>query len=149
MKLFFTVSASVVLLASAAMAEGYGTAGCGLGSMLFGQDEGFVQIFAATTNSSSGNQTFAISSGTSNCDAEASFSMIKARDFIAGNRQQLETDVARGNGEALASLSNLVGCDSGRLSQSLQSNYENIFVKNSSEAAVNDAIIDHVVTTCS
>ena len=42
----------------------YGIAGCGLGSVLFGTSGG---VFAYTTNSSSGNQVFGITSGTSNC----------------------------------------------------------------------------------
>ena len=47
----------------------YGPAGCGLGSMIFDPDSGFTQIFAATTNGTSGNQTFGISTGTSNWNA--------------------------------------------------------------------------------
>src|SRR6186713_935077 len=54
-----------------AAADGYGPAGCGLGSMIFEPDSGFTQVFAATTNGTSGNQTFGITSGTSNCDPGA------------------------------------------------------------------------------
>ncbi len=45
----------------------YGTAGCGLGSMAFGNQKGAIQILAATTNGLFGTQTFGITSGTSNC----------------------------------------------------------------------------------
>ena len=45
-------------ISSSAFAAGYGTAGCGLGSMLFGNQKGMVQVLAATTNGISGNQTF-------------------------------------------------------------------------------------------
>src|SRR5947207_15915430 len=38
----------------------YGPAGCGLGSLIFDADSGWTQIFAATTNGTSGNQTFGI-----------------------------------------------------------------------------------------
>ena len=31
-------------------ADRYGTAGCGLGSLVFGNQRGMVQVFAATTN---------------------------------------------------------------------------------------------------
>ncbi|MFN8945903.1 MAG: DUF3015 family protein, partial [Pseudobdellovibrionaceae bacterium] len=48
--------------------QGYGMAGCGLGSVVFGDKPGFIQIFAATLNSIGGNQTFGISLGTSNCE---------------------------------------------------------------------------------
>ena len=48
--------------------QGYGMAGCGLGSILFGAKPGKIQILSGTTNGIYGNQTFGISSGTSNCD---------------------------------------------------------------------------------
>ncbi|MFN7453535.1 MAG: DUF3015 family protein, partial [Pseudobdellovibrionaceae bacterium] len=60
------VVTSMILLSSVAMAKSYGDAGCGLGSVIFGNEKGFSQIFAATTNGTVGNQTFGISSGTSN-----------------------------------------------------------------------------------
>src|SRR4051812_1818938 len=47
--------------------QGYGVAGCGLGSIVFGPKPGMIQIVAATLNGT-GGQTFAITSGTSNCD---------------------------------------------------------------------------------
>jgi len=56
--------------ASSAMADSFGMAGCGLGSMLI-QSNGKEQIFVATTNGSSGSQTFGITSGTSNCKDDA------------------------------------------------------------------------------
>src|SRR5205823_3826374 len=40
----------------------YGLAGCGLGSMLFGDQKGMIQILAATTNGTFGSQTFGITS---------------------------------------------------------------------------------------
>jgi len=43
--------------------------GCGLGSVIFkGQDALLFQILAVTTNGTSGNQTFGITTGTLNCD---------------------------------------------------------------------------------
>ena len=40
----------------------YGLAGCGLGSMVFGDQKGMIQILAATTNNTFGTQTFGITS---------------------------------------------------------------------------------------
>src|SRR3569832_2714255 len=45
----------------------YGSAGCGLGSIVFGSQPGFIQILAATTNGTFASQTFGITSGTSDC----------------------------------------------------------------------------------
>lgn len=112
--------------------QGYGTAGCGLGSIVFGNERGFTQVFAATTNGTSGSQTFGITSGTSNCkDGDGS-----AQNFIESNRVALLNDAARGNGETIEVLSRLYGCtDSSALGQSLQSNFSGVF---SSEASSMD-----------
>ena len=105
----------------------YGPAGCGLGSMIFEPDSGFTQIFAATTNGTSGNQTFAISTGTSNC-AGTSGGSASTKSFVETNRVALSKDIARGRGETLMSLSELAGCsDPNAVGQSLQKNFKQIF----------------------
>src|SRR3954469_775685 len=75
----------------------YGLAGCGLGSMVFGDQKGSIQILAATTNSTFGSQTFGITSGTSNC-VDSGPGTSGARIFIEGNREALAKDAARGSG---------------------------------------------------
>jgi hypothetical protein len=105
----------------------YGPAGCGLGSMIFAPDSGFTQIFAATTNGTSANQTFGITSGTSNCDSGSGGSK-SAKVFIQTNREALAKDIARGSGETLSSLSQLAGCSSSTaVGSSLQRNFKTIF----------------------
>src|SRR5437870_11441910 len=74
----------------------YGLAGCGLGSMVFGDQKGAIQILAATTNWIFGTQTFGITSGTSNC-VESSSGTAGARTFIEGNREALAKDASRGS----------------------------------------------------
>src|SRR5688572_24436401 len=87
----------------AAHADGYGTAGCGLGSILFGDKPGIIQVLAATTNGTFGTQTFGITTGTSNCeDTAASAQNTKA--FVQANREAVAKDIARGSGETIASL---------------------------------------------
>ena len=68
MKLALTAFAvtSLAAIGTASADKVYNMAGCGLGSIVISSD-GFVQIFAATTNGSTANQTFGITSGTSNC----------------------------------------------------------------------------------
>src|SRR5258708_2095831 len=96
---------------AAAPAKGghtYGAAGCGLGSMIISSG-GIVQIFAATTNGTSANQTFGITSGTSNCDdSEASAS--NTRVFVEANRVALAKDISRGSGEPIAGLASISHC---------------------------------------
>lgn len=105
----------------------YGPAGCGLGSMIFDPDSGFTQIFAATTNGTSANQTFGITTGTSNCDTGPG-SGDSAKVFVETNRSALAKDAARGRGETISSLSELAGCeDSVAVGKKLQKNFKQIF----------------------
>ena len=112
----------------------YGSAGCGLGSMLIGNKPGFVQLFAATTNGTSASQTFGISSGTSNCDSGSGGSA-SAKVFIAANREALSKDIARGSGETVQSLAAIAGCGDARaVGASLQRNFKSIFPNDQASA---------------
>jgi hypothetical protein len=105
----------------------YGPAGCGLGSLIFEPDSGFTQIFAATTNGTSANQTFGITTGTSNCDTGPGGSS-SAKVFVETNRSAFAKDAARGRGETISSLSELAGCqDSVAVGKKLQKNFKQIF----------------------
>jgi hypothetical protein len=136
-KVTMMLASAACLLSSSAFAEeveqklgmrsssNYGPAGCGLGSLIFAPDSGFTQIFAATTNGSSGNQTFAITTGTSNCD-DGEGGTASAKAFVETNRAAIAKDIARGRGETLTSLSELAGC-SGAVGRTLQKNFKQIF----------------------
>src|SRR5688500_13970859 len=107
------VFAMAGLYASSASAQGYGMAGCGLGSLLFGGDSSkLMQILAATTNGTFGSQTFGITSGTSNC---VSAGVVRAEReqaaFAEVNFQDLKRNMAAGGGEYLASFATLLGCE--------------------------------------
>jgi hypothetical protein len=114
-------------IAGAANTDRFGMAGCGLGSLLFGDDPGKVsQILGATTNGTSGNQTFGITSGTSNCDPKSG--PAGAKLYIETNREALAKDAARGSGETLSGLVALAGCrDAGSTGSALQRNFGTIF----------------------
>jgi hypothetical protein len=105
--------------------QGYGMAGCGLGSVVFGQQTGMVQIFAATTNGTSGNQTFGISSGTLNCGESSRTA--KAEQFIDVNKVAIENDMARGQGETLTALSQVMACTNTNFSADMRSDYRQMF----------------------
>lgn len=123
--------------------QNYGPAGCGLGSLIFEPDSGFTQIFAATTNGTSGNQTFGITTGTSNCDDTAGGSA-SAKAFIQTNRTALAKDIARGRGETIANLSELAGCkDDKAAGRALQRNFKRIFPG----ASVSDGQVSESVVT--
>ncbi len=58
MKKYLLVTIGMMLLSPSAFAAGYGEAGCGLGSLIFGTQPGPIQVLAATTNSTANNQAF-------------------------------------------------------------------------------------------
>lgn len=113
----------------------YGTAGCGLGSMVFGNESGAIQVIAATLNGT-GMQTFGITSGTSNCGAGL-FAKAEVNSFIESNAVALENDIARGQGETLSTLNDMLGC-SADFNSTLQQNYKTIYAPgvNASEKIV-------------
>lgn len=138
-----TASFALALTGSVAQADGYGTAGCGLGSMLFGDQPGLVQILAATTNGISGNQTFGITTGTSNC-TDAGGGAESAKAFIETNRETLAKEIARGQGETISNLSTLAGCaDEAEVGRALQGDFKLIFPgAEASDKQVSEAVIN-------
>lgn len=142
-----TASIAFAMAGSVAQADGYGAAGCGLGSLIFGDDPGLVQILAATTNGSSANQTFGITSGTSNC-SDSGGGAASAKAFIETNREALAKDIARGEGETISNLSTLAGCrDAGAVGQALQGDFQAIFPEAStSDQQVSEAVLKSLST---
>lgn len=129
--------------APASAAPTYGAAGCGLGSVLFGAQPGFIQVVAATSNGLFGNQTFGITTGTLNCGAPAT--PAGARLFIDVNREALAKDMARGSGETIATLTQLTGCSSAQaVGATLQKNFSAIIPN---EKVTNQAVADNVLST--
>jgi hypothetical protein len=126
-----TLGALLTLHATTASAQGYGMAGCGLGSLVFQNDNSMIkQILAATTNGTFGSQTFGITSGTSNC---TSAGVVKAEReqaaFVEVNFRDLKRDMAAGGGEFLKSFGTLLGCeDSAKpaLAKMTQDKYETL-----------------------
>jgi len=121
----------------------YGLAGCGLGSMAFGAQPGGVQIFAATTNTLFGTQTFGITTGTSNCGP--GLLAQGTRNFVDANREVLAKDISRGQGESIGALTWINGCaDSQAVGSALQSRFETIFP---SESASNEDVTNAILET--
>jgi len=131
MKKYLLAIVGTLLFSSSALAAGYGDAGCGLGSLLFGDQSGPVQILAATTNGTSINQAFGITSGTSNCDAKGIvLAEQKQESFAANNFSGLAKEMATGDGEQLTALAGLLGCpmvQQTRFNTVTQKNYAAIF----------------------
>jgi len=119
MKYFLTLA----LFASfSAFARNFSDAGCGLGTMLLQKNDN--QIIVATLNGT-GSQTFAISSGTSNCGSATS-RFVKIKNFIETNYESVVTDMAKGNGDSLQALASFYGCDSAKFGKAVQADFASI-----------------------
>ncbi len=133
MKRFAAVGILVGLLAGSAQAGDLEhNVGIGLGTMIFQGHDGLVQqVLAATTNGIFGNQTFAISSGT--LGARQPESLVKneeLRHFVADNLDSLAQDIARGRGETLVAVADLMGVPKAKraaFDKKLQKNFSTIF----------------------
>lgn len=102
---------AIAALPVSSFAAGENNVGCGLGSKVFDGQKGIApQVLAATTNGTSGNQTFGISTGTLGCTQDGAVrSTWKTSMFIDGNLERLARDMSRGSGESLDSLAQLIG----------------------------------------
>lgn len=127
--------------------QGYGMAGCGLGSIAFGDKEGATQIFAATTNGTFGTQTFGISSGTSNCEegggSSKSAFRAKLNPYVVANQAHLQNDISKGSGESIRTLEAMGGCEAGQLGPQMQQQFQSIF-SDSNNDRVSEKIYDIV-----
>ena len=91
-------------------------------------------MIAATLNGT-GFNTFAMSTGTSNCKPGSNYGMRTANLFINVNKESLAKDISKGSGESLSHLAEIMGCsDNAALSGKLQKNYREIFPNENSPA---------------
>lgn len=120
----------------------YGMAGCGLGSIVM--DKRASQVSAATTNGTSFNQSFGLTTGTLNCvDDNAAQVAQKMDKYIQINKVQLAGDVAKGNGETIVALSEVIGCQSSQnLAVALRSNYKSVF----GNEFITNELTDNIIT---
>jgi len=130
MKLVLTAILAAGLVSSA-FAGKYGMAGCGLGSMAFGDQPGMIQLVVSSVNNVVIPQTTAITTGTSNCTEDGVTLQKREQDYFAeANYELLKQETAQGQGENLSAFASLFGCTgsaSTQFSATLQKNYSKIF----------------------
>lgn len=102
---------AIALLATTSSAFADNDVGCGLGTMVWAGQSGVApKILAATTNGTSGNQTFGITSGTLGCQADGVItSKARLSMFMGTNSERLARDMSVGQGESLNVLADLMG----------------------------------------
>jgi hypothetical protein len=106
-----TIALATVLLAlTAGQALADNDIGCGFGTQLMAGNEGVApKVLGATTNGTLGNQTFGISSGTLGCKQNGTVTVDARLNMFAGaNLDHLAQDMARGQGESLQALADLM-----------------------------------------
>lgn len=135
------IAAALAMPSFALAADNVG--GCGWGSKLFDNQKGIApQVLAVTTNGTSGNQTFGISSGTSGCTQDAVVkSQWKTAAYVDANMNRLALDMSRGQGESLNSLASLIGvapADQVAFNSTLQNNFNQVF--SSSNVTSNEVV---------
>lgn len=124
--------AAVAALPFAPVAMADSDVGCGIGSILWeGKTGQLSHVLAATTNTSTGNQTFGITFGTLGCDGtDAVTSRKKLVMYTDENLDQLMVDASRGAGESLDVFLELYGVDAEQrdaLAAKIQDNFAAIF----------------------
>lgn len=151
MKKVLLAGVLTVAMASTAFA---GTArnnvGCGLGTVIWENKADNVvlyQVFQATTNGTSGNQTFGITSGTLECQKPSKFAQNeKLMRFVQANMDNLAKDIAMGKGETLDTFAEMLGvapAETVAFNSKLQAGFGKIFT---SENVVLADVIDNAVT---
>ena len=119
--------------------------GCGLGYMVFkdSKDSVLTEVLAVTTNGTSGSQTFGITSGTSECKKPKTYvKNNKLFKFVSDNMDQLASDIASGNGEALETVAELMNIPKEKRADfftKAQANFDKIY---SSENVQSADVID-------
>lgn len=104
-------AAALLTLSSASFADAPGGPGCGWGNMLFEGQSGIGPHFlATTTNGTSGNATFGMTSGTNGCSTDGALTY-NGKSMISGIMDELSEDVARGHGEALDAVAVMFGIE--------------------------------------
>ncbi len=143
-KLLAVTAVAIMALGTAQAQEHKNNVGCGLGSVVFeGQSGTAQQSLAVTTNGTSSNQTFAITSGTSGCTKDGVVDPpAQTAAFTDANLTTLARDAARGEGESLASLAELMGIEEQHkyvFFQTTQRNFSTIFASENTTA--NDVLV--------
>ena len=123
---------SALLLVLPALSQAQNVGKCGWGSKLMDGQGGIApQVLAVTTNGTSGNQTFGITTGTSGCTQDGVIrSNWRTAMFIGSNMDKLAKDISAGRGETLETLAQLIGVGAAQeeeFFQTARANFDNIF----------------------
>ncbi|TWX64556.1 DUF3015 domain-containing protein [Colwellia demingiae] len=137
--------ASTLLISTSALADAPGSQTCGWGNMLFaGQSGTPSHVLAATTNNSTGNNTFGMSFGSNGCSTKGTLTYGgKEMIDVSMIMDEFSEDVARGDGEALTAVAVSLGvseADRALFKSTLHNNFNTLFPSE-------EATTEHVVSS--
>lgn len=122
--------ALLLIASSSAYAVAPGGGGCGWGNALFEGQKGHApHILAVTTNGSTGNNTFGMTTGTNGCDVSGSLGY-SGKSMLASLMDEFSEDAAKGNGEALTAMAVVLGVkpeDRQHFAQVTHNNFDTLF----------------------
>lgn len=124
--------ALAILAAGSSMAMADQDTGCGLGTMVWAGQSGVVpKILAVTTNGTSANQLFGITTGTLGCQSDGVItSRAKLSMYMGNSSERLARDMSVGHGESLNVLADLMGvksADKAAFFQAAKDNFGKIY----------------------
>lgn len=146
MKKILVSVVAVLALSTAGVASVNNQTGCGLGAVIIKDDSSAVLLaLQATTNGIFANQTFGITSGTLGCKKTKLVMNERAEEFVASNMDQLASEIAKGHGESVDTLAELLNVENkAEFASALQANYNKIYA--SQNAKMSD-VLDNISTT--
>ena len=146
MKKILVGTLAALAISTTAFAGVNNQTGCGLGAVLIKDNSSAVMLaLQATTNGTSMNQTFGITSGTLGCRKAKLAMNERAQEFVASNMDTLAKEVAMGHGESIDTLAELLDVnDKDAFASALQANYTKIYT--SQKVEMSD-VLDNIATT--
>ena len=145
-KILVSSIAAVAITATTAFAGVNNQTGCGLGAVIIKDDSSAVLLaLQATTNGTSMNQTFGITSGTLGCKKTKLVMNERAEEFVASNMDTLAKEIAMGHGESIDTLAELLNVqDKEAFATALQANYNKIYTSQNVEM---NEVLDNISET--
>ena len=128
----FLVAVALSVCSTSVFAQAAGGNGCGWGQLLFdGQSGGASHILGMTTNGSSANNTFGVTTGTNGCSASGTIKYGgKSMVAVGQHMDEFSEDVARGDGEVLTAVAVTLGVapeDRAHFKETMRVNFTTLF----------------------
>ncbi len=148
MKKFLAAMLGTAVFTTGSFAVNKENTGCGLGYMIFKNSEDTLvfELLAITTNGTSANQLFGITTGTLECEKPRKIvKNDKLFKFVSENMDNLASDIASGSGETLETVAELMNIPEEKRAKffaKAQENFENIYPSEDIQSAY---VIDKLV----